>query len=402
MHIPQQCKTRSYVPEINPQTSKKSVGTTKNPQTKTANRKKFEFPASITAATLAIAALIGVPTAHDVASAQMEDRFGPLDQITNVVFSTPQTVTIQEENPYVEPAADEIVEIAENSEIVESETVKEISAEDIPVSDDSAVETALPEITKTESEPEINIPLVEIENTADFSNVTSADFQDLSLDEKVELIGKMAREDDKRTGVPASLTAAQAIIESGWMDSGLTRDYENYYGIKASSDGYNWPDSTWDGRVADMSTGEEYGGYSVEIVAGFRVYDNAWQSMQDHSAYLLNNTRNNGAERRYPDIEKCETAEDAIDIVIEGGYATSSSYRSTIMSAVEKYDLTRFDYTAEDAAMDAEATLASRAEKTEQVKKEQLEQAANASDTKTNTQITGAVSNGTVQNPPKK
>ena len=183
------------------------------------------------------------------------------------------------------------------------------------------------------------------EKAPDYSKITSADFEGLSQDEKIELMGAMAREDDRLTGIPASLTVAQAILESGWMESGLTTKYENYFGIKASSDGYNWEDSTWDGRVADMATGEEYDGYQVTITAGFRVYDSAWESICDHSAYLLHNTKNDGAERRYPDIEKCESAADAVDLLVDGGYATSSSYAEMLMELVEKYDLTRFDYT---------------------------------------------------------
>ena len=340
-------------------------------QLEAAAKKNFEFPASLTAATLAIAALIGAPAVHTVASGQVGEQFGSLTQTIGTVASAEKTITIEEggtESNWIQEG--EIADEAEPSE--EEMSVSEVG-EETPAETEKTSNENIP--SAAEPENIVTIPLADLEEKADFSNVTAADFQGLSIDEKVELIGKMAREDDKQTGIPASLTAAQAIIESGWMESGLTTNYENYYGIKASSDGYNWPDSTWDGRVADLATGEEYGGVSVEIVAGFRVYDNAWQSMRDHSAYLLNNTRNNGAERRYPGIEKCETAEEAVDIVIEGGYATSSSYKSTIMSTVEKYNLTRFDYTAEDAALEAEATLATRAEKAEQIKKEKTDTA---------------------------
>ena len=175
----------------------------------------------------------------------------------------------------------------------------------------------------------------------DWSDVTSADFKNLSIQEKVDLIGIMAHDDAVETGIPASVTAAQAILESGWMNSTLTKEHENYFGIKASTGGYNWKGSTWDPNaddaVAVMPTKEEYEvGVITEIEDGFRTYDSTWESIQDHSAYLLNSGL-------YPGIEKAKTPEQAIDIIMDGGYATSSEYKEMLLEIINTYDLTRFD-----------------------------------------------------------
>ena len=297
-----------------------------------ATRTLPKFPASAAAALIAISAAVVAPVATT--------------SVSNFTHSHDLAAASTQKVDAVLVAASQIEDEEEAAEYVASELnatdiagiITDVVAPEVAPAQPVAENTVLEQVAET-----VNAPA---EVAPDYTKITSNDFAGLSQDEKIELIGAMAYEDDRLTGIPGSLTAAQAILESGWMESGLTRDYENYFGIKASSDGYNWPDSTWDGRVADMSTGEEYDGYQVTITAGFRVYDTAWQSICDHSAYLLNNTKNDGAERRYPDIEKCESATDAVGLLVDGGYATSSSYADMLMELVEKYDLTRFDYTA--------------------------------------------------------
>lgn len=172
----------------------------------------------------------------------------------------------------------------------------------------------------------------------DWSNITYRDFEGLSTEEKVELIGAMAKDDAADTHILASVTAAQAILESGWMSSSLTVNYENYFGIKASSGGYNWEGSTWNpDEVAVMPTQEEYEiGVITDIEAGFRVYHGTWDSIRDHSAYLLNSGL-------YPGITDATTPEEVVNIIADGGYATGNSYANSLLALIYTYDLTRFD-----------------------------------------------------------
>ena len=180
-------------------------------------------------------------------------------------------------------------------------------------------------------------PAIQVE---DFSWVTADTFASMNNDEKIELMGRMAQADAKRSGILPSVTVAQAILESGWMESGLAQR-NNLFGMKAVISGNTWGGSTWDGTVVDMETGEEYGGQYVSISAGFRAYDNCWLSVQDHSAYLANAM--NGSSLRYDGIVGNKDARESLEIIKGGGYATSSSYVDSVMGVIEANDLTRFD-----------------------------------------------------------
>lgn len=61
----------------------------------------------------------------------------------------------------------------------------------------------------------------------------------------VEMLGAAARSSKAQTGVPAAITVAQAILESGWGESQLARRANNYFGIKGvGSDGVVWMPTT--------------------------------------------------------------------------------------------------------------------------------------------------------------
>ena len=50
----------------------------------------------------------------------------------------------------------------------------------------------------------------------------------------IELVGKVAKSDMKNSGVPASLTIAQAILEGNWGKSELAKNGNAIFGIKAT------------------------------------------------------------------------------------------------------------------------------------------------------------------------
>ena len=74
----------------------------------------------------------------------------------------------------------------------------------------------------------------------------------------------------KRTGIPASITLAQGIIESNSGQSNLASNFKNHFGIKCKSD--------WQGETTyqDDDTKQEC----------FRVYPTAIRSFIDHSDFL--------------------------------------------------------------------------------------------------------------------
>lgn len=176
---------------------------------------------------------------------------------------------------------------------------------------------------------------------ADYRTLTQCAFTGKSLKEKINLIGALARQDMRESGILASVTIAQCILESGWMESGLAK-YNGMFGIKACAMENNWADSPWTGTGVNMQTKEEYTpGTMTEITACFRTYPNVWNSIKDHSAYLVHAKK--GASARYPGIVENRDPRSVITIIKNGGYATASDYGDYIMRIIDMYDLTRFD-----------------------------------------------------------
>lgn len=98
------------------------------------------------------------------------------------------------------------------------------------------------------------------------------------------MVGPLAQADMQKSGILASLTIAQAILESGWGTSELATKANALFGIKA--------DARWSGRVYSKDTKECYDGVTyTTITALFRAYDSWAESVADHSAFLLANKR---------------------------------------------------------------------------------------------------------------
>ena len=168
--------------------------------------------------------------------------------------------------------------------------------------------------------------------------VTNAmtDAQEAFLDE----VGKLVIEDTRRSGVLASLTLAQAILESDWGTSGLTEQANALFGIKASA--------SWTGRVYSAETQECYDGVNLTSVTDyFRAYDSWADSVADHSALLTHLARYSAVvgERNY--LKACEAIQTA-------GYATDPRYAEKLIQIIEAYHLTIYDRMAEKADSAAE------------------------------------------------
>lgn len=172
----------------------------------------------------------------------------------------------------------------------------------------------------------------------------------------VKQMGPYFTEDQKKTGVLASLSAAQFILESGYGQSELAQNANNCFGMKKSLSGNTWEGSTWDGKsVYTKKTQEqEADGSYITITADFRKYPNVEKSIADHSAYLLG--AKNGSALRYQGLKGCTDYKKAAQIVKDGGYATDQSYVSKLCNIVEKWNLTQFDVKAETPSQPSQPT----------------------------------------------
>lgn len=168
-------------------------------------------------------------------------------------------------------------------------------------------------------------------------------FAGLSEKDAVSVIGELCREDMKKSGILASISAAQFILESGYGKSELGQNANNMFGMKKSLSGNTWTGSTWDGAsVYTKKTQEQNADGSYEtITADFRKYPCVENSVADHSAYLLG--AKNGRSLRYKGIKGMTDYKKVAQLIKDGGYATSLTYVDKLCSIIEKWNLTQYD-----------------------------------------------------------
>jgi len=140
-----------------------------------------------------------------------------------------------------------------------------------------------------------------------------------------------ARQGAALTGVPASVTVAQAILESDWGRSTLAQGANNYFGIKAlgtlGNDGVVWmPTSEYD------SSGKLY-----QTTSAFRAYKSLSDSMADHDRLLSTLSRYAGAMHSANDPKAFATA------IAEAGYSTDPAYADKLVALMDKYNLYSLD-----------------------------------------------------------
>ena len=147
------------------------------------------------------------------------------------------------------------------------------------------------------------------------------------------MVGPLAQADMQKSGILASLTIAQAILESGWGTSELATKANALFGIKA--------DARWSGRAYSKDTKECYDGVTyATITALFRAYDSWAESVTDHSAFLL-------ANKRYAAVVGERDYKAACRAIKAAGYATDPGYPEKLIGLIEKYGLTVYDGKAE-------------------------------------------------------
>jgi flagellum-specific peptidoglycan hydrolase FlgJ len=124
------------------------------------------------------------------------------------------------------------------------------------------------------------------------------------------------------TGIPASITLAQGIIESGAGKSPLALDANNHFGIKCHDD---WKG---DGYKYDDDRKNEC----------FRKYDSAYQSFCDHSQFLKTRQRY-AVLFTYDSLDYKSWAKG----LKACGYATNPKYADILIKCIDDYDLHQWD-----------------------------------------------------------
>lgn len=160
----------------------------------------------------------------------------------------------------------------------------------------------------------------------------------------IERFKDLAIEEQKRTGVPASIKLAQGIFETGAGSSELCNNASNHFGIKCKS---NWSGDTY--AYTDDAKDE-----------CFRKYASPLHSYKDHSDFLRNNKRYSSLFILPPTnyaawakgLKRC-------------GYATNPAYAQQLIKTIEEFNLQEYTYAALSApsAQQGDVLLASAQDK---------------------------------------
>lgn len=144
----------------------------------------------------------------------------------------------------------------------------------------------------------------------------------ISRAEYIEKYKDVAIDKMRQTGIPASITLAQACLESDDGNSWLAREANNHFGIKC---GNNW-------------TGERI--YKDDDMPNdcFRKYKNVAESYDDHSNYLLNT-------KRYASLFQLDSRDYKgwAQGLKDAGYATNPQYAQLLIKIIEDNQLYKYD-----------------------------------------------------------
>lgn len=137
------------------------------------------------------------------------------------------------------------------------------------------------------------------------SGLQASALKNLSEADVIAKVGPLFTADQKTSGILASVSLAQFILESGYGKSELAQNANNCFGMKKSLSGNTWSGSTWDGTSIYTKKTQEYeNGAYMTVTADFRKYPSVEKSIADHSAYLLG--AKNGAKLRYDGLKGCD------------------------------------------------------------------------------------------------
>ena len=165
----------------------------------------------------------------------------------------------------------------------------------------------------------------------------------------IEDIAPGAQAAHREYGVPASVTLAQAILESGWGRSELATKANALFGIKYST-GWNETISPFVRGGYVKGSAEFIDGRWVEsVVSAFCRYDSWSDSLRDHGLFLK--------RPRYADAFSTPNPDDFARAIHRAGYATDPGYADKLISLMAEHNLYRFDEAPKEPSMTKRAAI---------------------------------------------
>ena len=146
--------------------------------------------------------------------------------------------------------------------------------------------------------------------------------QKITVEQYIETYKDIAMREMREHKIPASITLAQGILESGAGNSALAREAKNHFGIKCHKG--------WEGKTYTMDDDEKD--------ECFRKYKNAEDSFVDHSLFLTTRSRYAGLfELDIMDYRGWAKGLKA------AGYATNPKYAQLLIDRITLYGLDKYD-----------------------------------------------------------
>lgn len=149
----------------------------------------------------------------------------------------------------------------------------------------------------------------------------------------IKWVAPMAQQGEREFDVPASVSIAQAILESGWGESTLSKKANSFFGIKCSSKTSPYQDGCYSVTTTEYTAD----GTKYTTTAKFRKYDSPTDSFRDHGLFLTANSRYAPAFK-YPGNPNRFAYE-----IHKAGYATDPAYTSRLISLMQRYNLYKYD-----------------------------------------------------------
>ncbi len=143
----------------------------------------------------------------------------------------------------------------------------------------------------------------------------------LNTEDYVKYYSNIAMDEMVQFGIPASITLAQGILESGAGKGRLAVQANNHFGIKCHD---------WNGKKIYHDDDEEQ--------ECFRKYDNPEYSYRDHSLFLTNRVRYSFLF----DFKRDDYKQWAKGLK-KAGYATDPKYPEKLIDLIERYELYKYD-----------------------------------------------------------
>lgn len=145
-------------------------------------------------------------------------------------------------------------------------------------------------------------------------------------DEYINMAKPIAIKVAKKYDLFPSVVLAQSALESSWGTSGLSSDYNNYFGIKSNSSS----------NSKDLMTSEFVKGKEIKINQPFREYTSINESFE-HYGLLI------GTAPRYEAVRDAKDYKEAAYAIKKCGYATDPKYAEKIIIIIESHDLNELD-----------------------------------------------------------